>query len=30
VESTDKAAKVSVYYTEEAGKKTVHFIKRSI
>jgi len=29
-ESADKAAKVSVYYTENAGKKTVHFIKRSI
>jgi hypothetical protein len=30
VEGADKAAKVSVYYTEDAGKKTVHFIKKSI
>ena len=30
VEGADKTAKVSVYYTEDAGKKTVHFIKRSI
>jgi hypothetical protein len=25
---TEKAAKVSVYYTEDAGKKTAHFIER--
>jgi hypothetical protein len=30
VEGTDKAVKVSVYYTEDAGRKTVHFIKKSI
>jgi hypothetical protein len=30
VEGADKTAKVSVYYTEDAGKKTVHFIKKSI
>jgi len=30
VEGTDKTVKVSVYYTEDAGKKTVHFIKKSI
>jgi hypothetical protein len=30
VEGTDKTVKVSVYYTEDAGRKTVHFIKRSI
>jgi hypothetical protein len=26
-EGTDKAAKVTVYYTEDAGKKTAHFIR---
>jgi hypothetical protein len=30
VEGTDKTVKVSVYYTEDAGRKTVHFIKKSI
>ncbi len=28
-EGTDKAAKVTVYYTEEAGKKVAHFFKPS-
>jgi Cu/Ag efflux protein CusF len=28
-EGTDKAAKVTVYYTEKAGKKTAHFIARA-
>lgn len=27
---TDKTAKVSVYYTEDAGRKTAHFIKKVI
>jgi hypothetical protein len=30
VEGTDKTVHVSVYYTEDAGKKTVHFIKQSL
>lgn len=30
VEGTDKTVKVSVYYTEDAGRKTVHFIRKSI
>jgi hypothetical protein len=30
VEGTDKTAKVSLYYTEDAGRKTVHFLKKSI
>jgi len=25
---TEKSAKVTVYYTEEAGKKVAHFFKR--
>ncbi len=28
VAGTDKSAKVTVYYTEEAGKKTAHFISK--
>jgi hypothetical protein len=27
---TDKSAKVTVYYTEEAGKKTAHFFEKII
>ena len=29
-EGADKTVKVSVYYTEDAGRKTAHFIKRVI
>ena len=25
---TDKTAKVTVYYTEDAGRKTAHFVKK--
>ena len=27
---TDKTAKVSIYYTEDAGRKTVHFVKKIV
>ena len=29
-EGADKSVKVTVYYTEDAGKKTVHFIKKAV
>jgi hypothetical protein len=29
-EGTDKTVKVSVYYTEDAGRKTAHFVKKLV
>jgi len=28
-EGADKGAKVTVYYSEDAGKKTAHFIRKA-